>query len=133
VNPVFPQHYLTSVLPQSTITEIEENAVSNFKISPELCTEAENVCIFDTTQTSSETYATTTNTADQFEKLSQGQALLSYQIEEQFKQLSNQISNLQLVYSTTETTPPVEIDPLEQRRLEIQAQIEALQSEMQNL
>ncbi|MDR0369662.1 MAG: hypothetical protein LBH96_04035 [Candidatus Peribacteria bacterium] len=145
VNPVFDQTYLTRVLPVSVRAKIGETAVNNFKTSPELCTEAENVCIFDTMgSTTDETSTTetidtnepteTTATTDVLTQLFQGQSLLSYQIEEQFKQLSNQINTMQVVCSTTETaTSQPEIDPVEQRKQEIKTQIEALQTEMQNL
>ena len=151
-NPAFPQHWLVHILPESTMTEIGDYAVNEFQDTLDLniiCPSATDLCPTETADedslaniaeipaiesTTTTIQETTLNTT--LHELLQGQALLSQQINEQMKQLSQQMSQqlqqVSLVCQTGEGQQTF-IDPAEQKRLELQAQIEALQSEMANI
>lgn len=145
VNPVFDQSYLTKVLPASVSAKIEESAVNNFKTSPELCTEAENVCIFQTentpeqTQEIENTEETTNSTetqkptiSNEIEQVLQWQSVLSQQLNDQFNQLMQQINTMKMSCSSDDTITET-VDVNAQKKAELQAQIESLQNEMQGL
>lgn len=132
VTPQFSQSYLEVILPKAIVSEISEKAVSDFSKSPNLCTAAELACIttpIEETTTEISNLPTENTVNDTLNQLLAGQEILSQQIQAAYERLTQQIGGLS--QSGEETITSIDLEA--QRRAELQAQIEALQAEMQNI
>jgi hypothetical protein len=161
LTPVFNQSYLIQWIPTSVTTQIADKAVSDYQhaetqtqdptettpLDPAKIIETDGITDATTLPAVRPQREETTTTqpvnlpaarpqefsqADNNELLI-GQANLSQQINEQFAKLSQQLSSItSFCQGNGETQAPI-IDESAQKKAELQAQIEQLQSEMSSL
>ena len=128
---VLDNTWMIKFLPENMQTRACEPVVASALEDIDRCAAAEaNNCIPEVEDTKVETWDNT-EVQDALENIITNQQIIYSYLQESFTSTNQAISDIQ-INNSQEVDEPV-IDEKEQQRLQIQAQIEALQNEMNNL